>query len=299
MGTKNLKEVVEKCITNWNYLNDDTRVTSFLDKIDSWINQFPDEYHEYIYTLITNLKYYTKRIVNKTLYEIHQVIISKGVSENDTVYSFIKSSDGISNSSNDYWTEYKNINNLNRNLCYEDLRSITDQQWEYINNIVFIDDFVGTGCSFIKFMNKLGINFINKKIYIVSVHLMNEAEQLLNQYALDKGFTIELVSGFSQKKAFSSNFFEDDSFVKGKIIEVSSMVGISNNSYMGFKNSESLVSFFNNTPNNTLGIFWEDNSEYKSIFPRIMDKRPTWQNMRKNSKNKKTENYNNRRKLND
>ena len=65
----------------------------------------------------------------------------------------------------------------------------------------------------------------------------------------------------------------------------------------GFKNSQALVSFYNNTPNNTIGLFWHEASGYQALFPRRKQEKPNWMNnnptnMRENKNRRKSSNYN-------
>ena len=61
----------------------------------------------------------------------------------------------------------------------------------------------------------------------------------------------------------------------------------------GKGNAEGLVSFYNNTPNDTLGIFWKETNENEPLFPRNNDIRPKWRKMKKNRKYRKFQNANN------
>ena len=139
----------QKCLAQWT--DDDIldeRLSFFYNKFEEWKKQIPDEYIEVILKLLKELKYYTKKRANCILVDLHKHLISNSnYTIDNTIFAYIKSRDGISNSSNDYWTEYKQINKLNRRICYEDLSAIHADAWYYIENIVFIDDFSGSGKS--------------------------------------------------------------------------------------------------------------------------------------------------------
>jgi hypothetical protein len=75
-------------------------------------------------------------------------------------------------------------------------------------------------------------------------------------------------------------------------METSKLLNIPEKEIFGFEMSESLMAFYNNTPNNTLGIFRYDTEKYKSIFPRKNDKRPLWQRMKEEKEIRKKQNYN-------
>lgn len=63
------------------------------------------------------------------------------------------------------------------------------------------------------------------------------------------------------------------------------------NDIFGFLGVESLVSFFNDTPNNTLGVFWKNTSKNKALFPRNIEEKPAWMKFKENKKQRNTSNY--------
>ena len=145
-------EFIEKCVIQWKgEFPVDERLKEFSEKFDKWIMQIPKDKRDIVKTLILNMSYYSNETANKWLKNLHNdLLMCDNVTDDNTIYAFIKSNDGLSNSSNDYWTNYKAINRINKNLCVENMNAITEYQWGFIDNIVFIDDFSGTGKAFIK-----------------------------------------------------------------------------------------------------------------------------------------------------
>ena len=60
---------------------------------------------------------------------------------------------------------------------------------------------------------------------------------------------------------------------------------------LGYKNTEALVAFYNNTPNNTLPIFWTDVEDNKALFPRNDDEKPSWKMMKRDKELRSESNY--------
>ena len=56
---------------------------------------------------------------------------------------------------------------------------------------------------------------------------------------------------------------------------------------LGFDDVSSLVAFHYNTPNNTLGLFWQDLVEFTALFQRIKKQHTTLKVMQRNAKNRK------------
>jgi hypothetical protein len=274
----------------------DDRLEYFEDEFERWIEQIPEEVIPTVIILLDNFEYYSHSVANEWLYKLHKVLLEKyQITNEDTIYTFLKSKDGISNSSNDYWTEYKLINNINRNICYENIFGINKKQWEFINNIVYIDDCSGSGKSFLKELETKENIYQNKNIYFIAIHVMEDAIKKINKFSKNKNINIEVIRAVTQPKAFSPVFFNKNYEVeKTKIIEASKKLGIPKKEILGFKESESLMAFYNNTPNNTLGFLRYDvDNKYKSIFPRVNDKKPSWQRLKQEKINRKARNYNN------
>lgn len=63
------------------------------------------------------------------------------------------------------------------------------------------------------------------------------------------------------------------------------------NDIFGFSKSESLVSFYNDTPNNTLGVFWKNTSKNNALFPRNNERKPAWMRFKSDKKQRNESNY--------
>ena len=59
----------------------------------------------------------------------------------------------------------------------------------------------------------------------------------------------------------------------------------------GYSCTESLVAFFNDTPNNTLGIFWKNTDKNDALFPRNQEEKPAWMKFREDKKDRMKSNY--------
>ena len=284
------EEVKKECIDKWaENSRPDKRLQFFLDEYDKWINQISEEHKPVALKLLKELNYFTKKKANQILRLLHLELIEKyKIVEDDTVYAFIKSSDGKTNSSNDYWTEYKCINDINKEICFEDLSKIKKEQWKYINNIVYIDDFSGTGRSIIKELCRYKDKFKGKNVYIVVVSLMIQAKKCLEKFGLKNDITIRCLCGECREKIIEQIEFKNDESLYTLMVD-SLLIDYP----LGYKETQALVAFYNNTPNNTLGFIHNESKNYNPIFPRIMNEKPLWQQLSQSKKNRKSANYNN------
>lgn len=288
-----LQEVKIECIAKWSENSKlDKRLQAFSDEYDEWISQFPNEYIPLALKLLKEVHYFTKKKANFILQQLHLKLKDKfDITDDNTIYSFIKSKDGETNSSNDYWTEYKNINDINKHLCFEDISKIESEQWKYINNIVFIDDFSGTGKSIQKELEKHIEIFKNKNVYIILVSVMTKAKDKLERFGVENDITIVCLYGECREKIFMQDIFENGYKARTEYMEMTETLSV--NEPLGRDKTQAMIALYNNTPNNTLGFIHSKSEKYRPIFPRKMDKRPIWQQLSDDKKNRKAANYNN------
>lgn len=294
-----MDEVNEKikndCIERWGKENSDERIERFVDIYARWIESIPVENRELIYKLIEKFEYYGHSYVNKKLSELHNDFISQYNIDNDeTLYTYIEKSDSIISSSIEYMLEYKMINNISKKNYCINIKEIKKYDTQYIKNIVLVDDYSGTGESIIKYLNKNLKLFKGKNIYILLISISRDAIINIQNEFEDKDIKVYINSSNVDEKAFLRlRLNEEETIKKRDEFElISKQKGIMEDIW-GKGNAEGLVSFYNNTPNDTLGIFWKETNENEPLFPRNNDIRPKWRKMKKNRKYRKFQNANN------
>lgn len=294
--------IIKDCLDRWKITDNlDDKIKIFKTNFNSWFERFNNnDESDIILKLLEHFFYYSHSFVNyyfkKSYYDIKNKY--KNMSINNTIYTFIKSNSGIANSSIDYWHEYRLVNKINKKICFEDIGKISDEQFKSIEYIIFIDDFSGTSNTFVNHLkNKIEI-YKNKTVIFVTIHIMKDAICNIKKIALENNFNVDFFQYKIQDKAFSNKYFISNINIKKEIFKnISKKLKINEKYIFGYKKSESLAAFYNNTPNNTLGIFWFDTCLNKAIFPRDNPDTPCWYNLSKNKKQRKVNNYNNRIKL--
>ncbi|MBA5791555.1 hypothetical protein H1R17_10050 [Flavobacterium sp. xlx-214] len=158
-----------------------------------------------------------------------------------------------------------------------DLQNIEDP-FTY-KHIIFLDDFIGSGNTFLTEFTLPAIqNFIManniQSLFILSVIIMTEGKQKIeSRYPTIKIFADERHKVFNKTHSpFVA--FEKDTLIKmqnfntkyGKNIPADYKKSIYL-PHLGYDNSESLVSFFHGTPNNTLPIIY-GHHHWTPLFPR-------------------------------
>lgn len=277
-------------LEKWSEKGIDDRITYAYDIYNEWNDGFENDEKIILSELIKKFHYYSRDKVNEIIQDIDVSIIKKyKLTKNNTIISVIRKEWGLKSSSADYWNQYSYVSGLGNKVFFDSLDELDDDDWKHIENVIFIDDCSGTGKTIKKFIireqNKLqkrGLSLKDKNIVIIVMEIMEDAVTYINDFANKKGFKIEIEKYLVSEKAFKSN-----SSLKADYEKLAKKKKI--NSVLGFDKTESLMAFHNNSPNNTLGIFWENNDEYKAIFPRNDDDEPDWLKNKKEKKRRERE----------
>lgn len=138
-----------------------------------------------------------------------------------------------------------------------------------IKHIIFLDDFVGTGNSFIDFYNEnLELqNFVSDNnidsLYILACICMQEAEATIKSQLP----SIEIIADFRNKILVRADTplqiykYRDFTKIKSIVKKYGSKFNYSFDKkkvIYGYGESQSFISFFHSTPNNSLSIIWND-----------------------------------------
>jgi hypothetical protein len=168
-------------------------------------------------------------------------------------------------------TEKDNENN--ERTYYSNI--INDQS---IKRYIFIDDFCGSGSQATGYLKSIveNIKFLNSKIEINYLMLFSTQFGLDNIKSLNLFNRVESVFILDDTfKTFSENsrYYQenktpydiDKEFAKETAIKYGTKLF---NPPLGYRNCELLLGLFHNTPDNSIPIFWSDESNWKPIFKR-------------------------------
>lgn len=112
---------------------------------------------------------------------------------------------------------------------------------------------------------------------------MKNSLEIIKNFSKENNVRVEIKHHLLHSKAFKENYifnkYNSDFELKFKEHERSKE--ISEKFLLGFKNSQALVAFYRNTPNNTLPTFWWTSSKWNGLFPRG-NKRPSFLRKRTN-----------------
>ena len=280
----------ESCLDRWG--QHDKKIEYFDENYLSYMQALTPQMKDMVCFFLNKFDYYSRYVVNKYLQSIHnKVMLLDGVDIDSSIFCVLKSKRCTINSSYEFLIEYRHLNGISKHSIIPELRDIYEREyWNNIRNLIFIDDFCGSGKTFIDYLVAYYEKIKDKRIVYAIVHIMEESKRNIEDYATVNNLDIVIVYGNSKCAAF-----EISSYIKDKrecFKEESEKLGLNKDSDIyGFSNSEALASFYNDTPNNTLGIFWKETKENKALFPRNKEKKPGWMTYRDEKRKRKENNY--------
>ena len=272
--------IKNQCIDKWG--QKDAKIEQFEINFDKWCIFSTDEDEKICLDLLKKFDYYSKARVNLELEKLHKQLEEIWeFNSDDTVYTVIKNKYGKVNSSMEYLLEYRLVNHIEGNLCREDITCIKDEMYQNIDNVVIIDDCIGSGQTTREFFEKYKERLVGKRIYLILIHAVIDFANELQSFATDNGYILTILCANLRQKAFSEN---QDNDIKEKFMILSRNRRIPEDRILGRDEVEALVSFYNNTPNNTLGIFWHETEKNVPLFKR-KNNRPVWTNNERKQQN--------------
>jgi len=215
-----------------------------------WVSQFPFfEWKLYALKLLTNITFLNEEKVNKKLKELSN---SLSILKNCVISDI----EGAAKSSEHLFYPLNKLTEISqKNFIHSESLTATDSR-----DIVFIDDMIGTGNQAKNYINKLKKEgkIGNQKLhYFAIVGLRDGIKELKNSGLFENVLITEEI----QNKAFDTGDIfdaEESGMAKEMAFELGKQLtkDMKNVDPLGYKNSEALVFFGHNNPNNSLPIFW-------------------------------------------
>lgn len=291
--------VLSQCLDRWNA--SDERIQHFEENFDEWFSQLSEDIQAITLQLLELFEYFSQEKVNNYLYDLRFKLEKKAeLNPDETIYTLLPSAKGIANSSGDYLYTYRQLHNISKFKTVLDLKTyITSkpEKYEKVANIVIVDDYCGSGESLKTFVELHADCLKGKHIYYVITYLMLESLPLIDDISKEHDVAIDVIYINTGTKAFNNDKFlgKEEDF-RATIKRESKKLNIPVMYRLGKYKSESLVSFYNDTPNNTIGLFWHDSDKYFSIFPREFEnteglKRPTPKELKSKKAARSAQNY--------
>lgn len=294
--THNLASFIERCLERWGvHEHLEERIQHFKSNFTSWLFSLPPEMRQAALSHFEQFVYYPQNVINENLGELYTLIKTHGYYDFDSsVFSYIQRPDGSSNSSSDLLYELKSINNIPRSIVIMDQNQFYDKQFKEVRTVIFIDDFCGSGRSFIKCALEKHIEALRgKRIVYAVICCMEKGRARILSKAKELQISTEVIA-IDIKDAYYPPSPDGKSCDEVRLIkECSKSLGIKRGYELGYNKTQALVAFSENTPNNTFGYIWSNSPDnvYKPIFSRQERKKPSWQLSNEQKRSRNVENY--------
>lgn len=268
-----VNEVFITCADKWAKDGVDDRISDAIDKFEEWANNFDKNEREILAKILQKFEYYSRNFITRIVEELSLESIKKyGISEADSVISVVRKVDGKYNSSYDYWLLHRIVSGLSKEIYYDSVDSIDDMDWDNIKKVVYVDDCSGSGKQFVKFIQRQRKSFFDKQIVLIVIEAAQNAKSYIKNELKKDGINVEILAYSTKEKALK-NILEKE---KETFYSMSQKQGIIKKYILGYDEAEALMAFYNNTPNDTLGLFWFPSEKKSPIFPRNLEKKPGW-----------------------
>ena len=260
-----------KFIKHW---FDDREGAEFEHKIDNWLSQFDVEEQFFLLECLKRYSFFRAAQYKHAQKMLYAKLTEKYPAWKDNSFIFKIYKEGASYSDN-FFNDFWFINNI-KDECKQNIEDFIEHL-EIIDNVIFIDDYIGSGDTIIKYWRQLFDRHSilkEKRIIILSLYLTQSGKLALKNYAADNSIKLEIIY-FS----IGDKFFKEGKYYSGQQLQEKLKIyntlcdnaGISKTDRFGYENTQSLFSICNNTPNDTLGIFWKSNAKYNALMNRYYE----------------------------
>ena len=278
--------------TNEEYLE------NFRLRVGKFLSQKPLEKDSKVKEIIFNClkddyKYYSKSQIAVVLKSFHtrlnNELIKKNQSIDDCYFIDVLNKNTMkNNSSNELITQYLKVNKLSNDLYKHFFRMVDIETKKEYNTppedeekrckdlledkkyLIMIDNYSSTGRTiqhFIEIINKYTPH--NIKLIFLCLHMTEKAKKTLTDFCSKEGIDCLIAYHEISKPYFHNNEKNKEMVQIFEKEVVKPRRG--NKDILGFRETQSVVTTYRNTPNNTLSLFWSENKKgdgWRPIFLR-------------------------------
>lgn len=260
-------------------------------RIEKWLSAFPEAEHPFLLELLEHFYYYSEKRIKEKVKELFTLFQkSCGEEANDVTYTKVLKEQGVAYSDlvfSAFWLENNLADYAEGNMCGLLSNGIIPPI------IAVVDDFSGTGNTFIKTIDQylqMAPSVGDSDIYFLVLHITEIAKKKICAYSNDIGINIKIISVDDSQAAFKSGYLYEEIIAQKNrkgYSDIYSRFALNKDFALGFGEVEALVAFHYNTPNNTLGLFWQDLTGFCALFPRHKREKTTLRKMQNAAKAKK------------
>lgn len=236
--------------------------------IDCFLGQFPASLQPIICKLLDKYDFYDE-FPQEELFDNYKTRLKKFINyHNIDDYVITMPFDKESHNSYSFSTIFKGFDYSGVGTF---LLRISDAEFSKFKNIIFIDDYSGTGKSFIEFYNsKKELISKNTNVFFLPCLITRLAEQNIGSSSIRDLVTLSNdVSNVRHAKFLEEQCILTDIEIEQLVDYSVDSLRITKSLVRGYENTEDLLSLSYMTPNNTIALFWwVKNSLYFPLFRR-------------------------------
>ena len=180
----------------------------FAERIDKWLQAFPQEEHAFLLELLMHFYYYSEERVKEKVVELHDAFLETFQGNlREVVYTKIIKEHGVA-CSDFLFTIFWMQNNLLYSLSDNNILSLLEVG-QIPKELVVVDDYSGTGKTFIKTVDRmLQANELVKdsNLYFLTLHITQRAVLQIEEYSKCVGINIKIVSLDYSDETFKKDF---------------------------------------------------------------------------------------------
>ena len=264
-------------------------------KISLWLSDTTEEQKQILFKLFLNSRFYGKKNIFSRFRTWYEQIKDAGYN----IYTAIESQKYRHNSSHMFLYEFTLAVDVSEDDIKHSLKYMSVDEVKYVDNIIMMDDIIGTGKTVIDFFNSILEYLSGKTVYLWVLCCTEEALYKLKEYESGIDFKLEIKYDRIEKKAFCKDYVFNEGEIEHKkeVIE-----NFEKNLWkkrrknkdefiLGKDDSQCLVSFYNDTPNNTLSSFWYEDEKRQAIFKRKIKKKNKSTRLNSKKRKRREENY--------
>lgn len=263
----------------------------FEGRITNWLKVFPQEEHPFLLELLSHFSYYCEEKIPPKVIDLHNFFLNKyQLNKNDLVYTKIIKEFGSAHS-DIFFSEFWLRNKLNSMAENEILNLLEEDAVPPV--IVFVDDYSGTGDSFVKSVEKMitcNERVRDSSLYFITLHMTEIAKRNISTYADENQLNIVVDSLDWSDEIFKENYVYtgiDSLRKKQEYMRIYEKLGLKDYP-LGYKEVSSLVAFYYNTPNDTLGLFWQNLNDFVALFNRDEKEQCVLSKLQRQARNRKS-----------
>ena len=288
--------------------NYDCRIAALSAQVDRWLASIDKADHELFLTLLSRYTYLTSAQCqiryNRILNLLQEQLDLYGDTLSDVLFMSVESGGAHKSGSDNVRADIysRNMRRISKRQIIASQSKLDPLELQQYKTIIFLDDIVGSGVTLWNSIKNFHSRFlldstINPKLFFSSIVPRKKGIQHIKSNCRKSSIEITplLDPSWYEEPAFPKNSREYIQIEKYEQLVGNYMMADSKSFFMGFQKNRLLISFYYNTPNNTLSTFWRIVPEINEPpFYRDGDQpscRPSIDDLKKRDKEMRTNAY--------